>query len=125
MREGHVEVSLSAQAVGANSLSANDPERLQCMNPMNQYPSYRVYDAICDWIHRWVRNGEHPPSFPALQCEGTGSMMFGGEGECVTAEHGNVLGGVRLPELEVPIATWRRTQSAPSRRPKTRRFRTE
>jgi len=78
-----------------------------CTYPMNQYPSFRVYDAICDWIHRWVRNGERPPSTDPLR--GSGGL-FGSGYEM--DEHGNVLGGVRLPELEVPIAAYTTSNSA-------------
>jgi len=79
----------------------------QCVYPMNQYPSWRVYNALNDWMHRWVRNGERPPSQPRLQ--GNGGFFIGGWD---TDEHGNVLGGVRLPELEVPIASYTNGNSA-------------
>ncbi len=72
----------------------------QCLFPMNTYPSWRAYNAVCDWLHRWVRYGERPPSATPLQT--TGGFFGGYE----TDEHGNVLGGVRLPEVDVPIATF-------------------
>jgi hypothetical protein len=81
----------------------------QCQYPMNKYPSWRVYNAVCDWLHRWVRFGERPPSGTLLQTTGeqpTGAGLFGGGGGYEMDEHGNVLGGVRLPELDVPIAKY-------------------
>jgi len=88
-----------------------DPASMACALPMNQFPSYRVYNAVCDWIHRWVREGKRPPSFPRLEGEGGGmmSMFLGGGSSFDTDEYGNVLGGVRLPELEVPIAVYTTT----------------
>jgi hypothetical protein len=37
-----------------------------CMSPMNIFPSYRAYDAVFDWVNRWVRksvrdHGERQP----------------------------------------------------------------
>lgn len=84
-----------------------DPSATQCTYPMNRYPSWRVYNAICDWMHRWVRKGERPPSGDLLR----GSGGFFGTGYELD-EYGNVLGGVRLPELEVPIATYTTENSA-------------
>jgi len=80
---------------------------MQCNLPLNAYPSWRVYNAVCDWMHRWVRFGERPPSGTPLQ--GSGGL-FGSGYEL--DENGNVLGGVRLPELDVPIATYSTTNSA-------------
>ena len=59
-----------------------NPESMACALPMNRYPSYRVYNAVCNWIHRWVRNGERPPGFPRLEGDGGGmmSMFLGGSG---------------------------------------------
>jgi hypothetical protein len=70
-----------------------------CTYPGNTYPSWRVYNAVWDWMHRWVRKGEKPPEAPLLQ---TGQ----------TDEYGNIKGGVRLPEIDVPTATYSTTNSA-------------
>lgn len=68
-----------------------------CVNPMNEFPSYRVYSAALDWLHRWVRKGEKPPAGMPFQMSG---------GQMALDDHGNALGGVRLPDIDVPIATY-------------------
>jgi hypothetical protein len=70
----------------------------KCTYPGNTYPSWRVYNAVWDWMHRWVRKGEKPPEAPLL----TGK----------NDEYGNTLGGVRLPEIDVPTATYSTANSA-------------
>jgi hypothetical protein len=51
-------------------------------------------------LDRWVATGERPPVVPLLE--------IGGEPPTIRRdEHGNARGGVRLPVVEVPIATVR------------------
>jgi hypothetical protein len=97
-----------------------------CAYPGNTYPSWRVYNAVWDWMHRWVRKGERPPDAPLLVPDpdatststspfGAFGSMFGGFGNVATFkkdEYGNVLGGVRLPEIDVPTATYTTQNSA-------------
>jgi len=68
-----------------------------CVFPGNSFPTWRVLNAVWDWMHRWVRFGEKPPEAPLL----------GGPDE-----HGNLTGGVRLPEIDVPTATYTTGNSA-------------
>jgi hypothetical protein len=72
--------------------------KISCANPMNTFPSFWVWDAALDWMHRWVRKGEKPPSAPALQT--------------TTDSNGNAQGGVRLQDIDVPIATYTKSNSA-------------
>jgi hypothetical protein len=69
----------------------------ECANPMNDFPSYRVYNAVLDGLNRWVREGKKPPA----------GMRFTEElgGQLAKDAYNNVLGGVRSPDIEVPIAT--------------------
>jgi hypothetical protein len=57
-----------------------------------------VWDAALDWMHRWVRKGEKPPSAPALQS--------------TTDQDGNAQGGVRIQDIDVPIATYTKSNTA-------------
>jgi Alpha/beta hydrolase domain len=66
--------------------------KLECTDPMNDFPSFWVYSAALDWLHRWVRKGEKPPSAPALKT--------------TKDEDGNVQGGVRIQDIDIPIATY-------------------
>jgi hypothetical protein len=71
---------------------------IACANPMNNYPSFWAWDAVLDQLHRWVRNGAKPPNAPPIQ-----STMD---------QYGNVQGGARLPDIDVPIATYTKSNSA-------------
>jgi hypothetical protein len=71
---------------------------IACATPMNNFPSFWAYDTVLDHLHHWVRDGVKPPSAPAIS-----TMMD---------QDGNVEGGVRLPDIDVPIATYTRSNSA-------------
>jgi hypothetical protein len=73
-----------------------------------------VYNAATDWLVRWLRTGAAPPRGPQLQFDETAAPLApapGGRGQAGPAEkpvkrdaHGNILGGIRLAELEAPVA---------------------
>jgi hypothetical protein len=94
----HSDVTLSTvgEEAGQDFGAATQPA--MCVNPPNDFPSYRVYSAAFDWMNRWVRKGERPP---------TGTPL-----ETNKDDDGNALGGVRLPEIDVPTATYGVTNSA-------------
>lgn len=71
---------------------------IACANPMNNFPSFWAFDTVLDQIHRWVRKGAKPPSAPAISTK--------------TDQYGNVEGGMRMPDIDVPIATYTRSNSA-------------
>jgi hypothetical protein len=50
----------------------------------------------------WAAGGEPPPSLPLVEFEGDPPRIR-------RDEHGNARGGLRMPELEVPDATYRGT----------------
>lgn len=54
-------------------------------------------DAACLRVHEWLTEGTPPPSFAPIAVENNAYLLD---------EYGNVLGGVRLPELEVPTARY-------------------
>jgi hypothetical protein len=58
---------------------------------------YMAEKAAYLWLDRWIDEGAAPPSAPPIETR---------DGEPVRDAHGNALGGLRLPELEVPIATY-------------------
>jgi hypothetical protein len=66
-------------------------------HPVNAGPQHWVVDAAVRWLDRWVREGDpgRPPASPRLELAGDGFA---------TDEHGNALGGIRTPHVEVPVA---------------------
>ena len=83
--------------VDTASLIGVDLDNLKCMMPVNDHPSWQVYNAVLDWLNRWVRKGEKPPA---------GTPFEGGTGGQRMDANGNVLGGIRTPHIDVPIATY-------------------
>lgn len=67
----------------------------ECVNPVNNYPSYRVYNAALDGLEHWVRDGKRPTAGKPFELAGT---------RLAVDEHGNAKGGVRSADLDVPIA---------------------
>jgi hypothetical protein len=72
-----------------------------------------VYNAAVDWLGRWVRKGEEPPHAPPLEFDEAAAAEVAGRGRGVAGsgekpvkrdEFGNVRGGIRLPEMAVPVA---------------------
>jgi hypothetical protein len=82
------------QVVGADL--GGEPAAM-CQKPLNDFPAYRVYSAAFDWMNRWVRKGERPPKATPL---GTSNDA-----------NGNLTGGVRLPEIDVPTAVYATSNS--------------
>jgi hypothetical protein len=58
-----------------------------------------VYNAALDWMERWVRDGERPPESDPFEMAGANFALD---------DVGNVKGGVRLPDVDVPIKVYRR-----------------
>jgi hypothetical protein len=56
-------------------------------------------DAAILHVHRWINGGKPPPSQPKMEISGEPPAY-------VLDKYGNVLGGVRLPEVEVPVARY-------------------
>ncbi|MET0578021.1 MAG: alpha/beta hydrolase domain-containing protein [Ilumatobacteraceae bacterium] len=56
-----------------------------------------LYDAALHHLHRWLTTGEAPPTPPLID-------FAGDPPDVVRDEHGIARGGIRLPQVEVPIA---------------------
>lgn len=61
----------------------------------NYFPMRFAYRAALDHLNEWLQGGDQPPSAPRIERE---------DGDVVTDDHGNALGGLRLPPIDVPIA---------------------
>jgi hypothetical protein len=70
-----------------------------CNSPINTGPAHFVLDAAFSSINRWVADGDLPPVAPRLQTTGAGPVVF------ATDANGNVVGGIRSPAVDAPVAT--------------------
>jgi hypothetical protein len=77
------------------------PELGTCTDPINTSGTHWVLNAAVWWLNQWVVNGVAPPIPPLLEVTTTPGepVVF------VTDANGNVLGGVRSPQVDAPIAT--------------------
>jgi hypothetical protein len=68
-----------------------------CTNPpFSRVPLHHVVVAAYDHLVRWARRGIAPPTAPLLQ--------FNPDGTKARDEHGLAIGGIRLSQVEAPIA---------------------
>lgn len=74
------------------------PPPMNCNEgPRSRFPTNVSFDAILQNLDRWVRTGIAPPRAQWIQREGNTTVLD---------EHGNVVGGVRSPYVDVPTSTW-------------------
>ncbi len=74
------------------------PGVIDCNAPINSGPQHFVLDAAVAALERWVRRGVLPPRSPRLDVTGPPPVI-------ARDAHGNALGGIRTPAVDVPIAT--------------------
>lgn len=67
------------------------------MQQMNRIAITPLYDAALHHLHRWVAGGDPPPIQPLIE-------FVGEPAKVVRDEHGIAVGGVRLPQADVPVA---------------------
>lgn len=69
------------------------------MDPdVNAVPMAPLYDAVFHHMQRWVTDRAAPPVQPKIEFAGDPARI-------VRDEHGIATGGIRLPQVEVPLAT--------------------
>lgn len=65
-----------------------------------------VYDASIRHLHRWIADGVEPPRMPRVDVQpGGGETGVAARPQVVRDDHGNAVGGIRLPDIEVPTAS--------------------
>ena len=70
-----------------------------CGLPINSGPHHFVLNAALKALNRWVKRGKPPAEAPRVE-------MLAGSPPTITRDAlGNALGGIRTPQLDVPIAT--------------------
>jgi hypothetical protein len=70
-----------------------------CALPIGAGPMHWVINAALNRLDGWVRSGTPPPNAPRLEIDAPGFPP-----DFAVDEHGNVLGGIRTPYVDVPIA---------------------
>ncbi|MGB0112297.1 MAG: alpha/beta hydrolase domain-containing protein, partial [Ilumatobacteraceae bacterium] len=94
---GTCHVSIQAMDVRAPKYEREFGTPQPVMQQMNRIAITPLYDAALHHLNRWVAGGPPPPTQPLIE--------FAGEpAEVVRDVHGIAVGGVRLPQAEVPVA---------------------
>lgn len=76
---------------------------------LSNFPGRDLLDASFNILESWVRNGQTPPHAALLAATGTAPKLT----ETLDA-YGNAIGGVRAPEVDVPVATYTASTGASS-----------
>jgi hypothetical protein len=74
------------------------PGLIECGAPVNSGPQHWVLKAAIAGLNRWVRDGVAPPVAAPLEVDAGPPVTL------VRDAYGNALGGVRTPQVDVPIA---------------------
>ena len=72
---------------------------LGCTTPVNSGPQHEVVQAAFTAFDKWVNDGTPPASPPPFTLSSTQPATLGLD------THGNVIGGVRTPAVDVPVST--------------------
>ncbi len=72
---------------------------LGCTTPVNSGPQHNVVEAAFTAFDKWVDDGTPPPSPPPFTLSSTHPATL------ALDAHGNVIGGVRTPAVNVPVST--------------------
>ncbi|WP_139190444.1 alpha/beta hydrolase domain-containing protein [Actinokineospora iranica] len=85
-------------AINARDHAINDGAPTTCDKPVNNMPSRYAQNAAYHHLDQWVRRGVAPPVAPMIE------SLFG----VFVVRDGdqNARGGVRLPDLDAPVATY-------------------
>jgi hypothetical protein len=95
---GTCHVSAQIMATRAPKYERDFGTALPVPPTMNRIPLMPLYDSALHHVRRWVDDGTPPPVQPRIE------FTSGDPAEIVRDEHGIAVGGIRLPQAEVPIA---------------------
>jgi hypothetical protein len=70
-----------------------------CQADVNSSPFHFVLNTAFSALNRWVRRGTPPPIAPRIEITTTPLAI-------VRDAYGNAMGGIRMPQLDVPIASY-------------------
>lgn len=69
-----------------------------CSSPYNAMPFYMAQIAAYDHLKNWMTTGALPPTAPRIQRDWLGFIK--------KDAHGNAIGGLRLPDIDVPLGKY-------------------
>jgi hypothetical protein len=72
---------------------------LECDRPINDGPGHWVIKAAVNALDRWIRTGEPAPAAERIPRNAEGT-------DVERDQHGNAVGGIRTPYVDVPVATF-------------------
>jgi hypothetical protein len=78
------------------------PSSIECTKKpvFSRIPTVYALNAAYDHLDRWVKHGTPPPTAPRIEGQLVGTTFT-----IARDGYGNALGGLRLPQIEVPMAT--------------------
>ncbi|GAC1327284.1 MAG: alpha/beta hydrolase domain-containing protein [Candidatus Dormibacteria bacterium] len=75
------------------------PTANNCQTVSDMFPAHYAWDASLHALNQWVITGTPPPPSPRFTVDSSGHQI-------TTDRYGNGLGGLRLPPIDVPVATY-------------------
>jgi hypothetical protein len=102
---GATDLGTSPDIVALVLTSSPIPGLIECGSLINSGPNHFVLHAAINALNRWVRRGKPPKSAPRLE------VSAGPPAAIEVDANGNALGGIRTPQVDVPIAAFTGTQS--------------
>ncbi len=91
-----------------NLFTTHDPVRA------DELPQQYTHDAAFSALQTWITSGRAPAATPPMQFDPKGTASPDGAGGGVDADRfGNPLGGLRLPQIQVPVAQYQGTCTNP------------
>jgi hypothetical protein len=101
---GPTDLGRSPDVVGLVAPTSPLPGVIDCGVPINSGPHHFVVKAGIAALDKWVRRGKAPRSAPRLD------VMAGPPPTIARDANGVALGGIRTPQVDVPIAAFSGTQ---------------
>ncbi|GAA3387427.1 alpha/beta hydrolase domain-containing protein [Cryptosporangium minutisporangium] len=99
---GDAYLTESLDKVNAREKIIDNGNPVRCDKPLNAMPAHYAHNAAYHALDQWIRTGKPAPRAPRI--EGLGPLLSRDGNQ-------NVKGGIRLPDIEAPIASYGPTNS--------------
>ena len=97
---GPTDLGTSPSVVDIVAPTSPVPGIIDCTSPINSGPQHFVLKAAIAALNKWVRKGKAPKSAPRLE------VSAGPPVAIVHDANGVAIGGIRTPQVDVPIAAF-------------------